>query len=297
MGRRSVICLYHGVPKENSAVFEQHVLFLKRHFDLASPADFENQRARSQRIRVLLTFDDGFRNHAEVVAPILRRHNVPAIFFVPSRHATPGQYLWFSYLQALERHFKGTDLVFRGELIGMAGDRRRQSIERLSKRLLALAPHPRSMYDVIENELPPLEDFVPNKELMNEYGGMTAEQVGELASDPLFMVGSHTVDHPFLTRCSPDEAVWQMRENKNWLERVTNRPCNTIAYPSGDYNTEILGACPELGFSRGYATTPLFGQERELEIPRMGIYSPSVETLGFKIYWGNVMRAVGMKVG
>src|SRR6202022_1886587 len=118
-----------------------------------------------------------------------------------------------------------------------------------------------------------------------------------LASDPLFMVGSHTVDHPFLTRCPPYEAVRQMRENKSWLERVTNRPCNTIAYPSGDYNTEILGACPELGFSRGYATTPLFGQDREFEIPRMGIYSPSVETLGFKIYWGNVMRAMGMKVG
>ena len=31
---------------------------------------------------VLLTFDDGFRDHADVVYPILQRRGIPAIFFI-----------------------------------------------------------------------------------------------------------------------------------------------------------------------------------------------------------------------
>lgn len=295
--RRAVVCLYHSVPREEGAVLEQHVLFLKRHFDLVSPADLEETRSRSQKIRVLLTFDDGFRNHAEVVAPILRRLNVPAIFFVPSRHTVPDQYLWFTYLLAFERHFTGSKVVFCGESLGMGAGQRHETMERLSRRLLSSTPHPRSMYDVIEKELPPLERFVPKAVLMDEYSGMTEEQIGELASDRLFVIGSHTVDHPFLARCSPDEASRQIRENKSWLERITGRPCDTIAYPSGDYNAEVLDACRKSGFNRGYATNPLFRRDKQFEIPRMGIYSSAVEDLGFKIQWGNLMRAVGMKVG
>ena len=85
--------------------------------------------------RILLTFDDGLRNNAEVVAPILRKYDIPAVFFVCSRHAVPGQYLWFSYLQALERHFNGDGFLLRGEFIRMSGDQRRQSIAQLKETL------------------------------------------------------------------------------------------------------------------------------------------------------------------
>lgn len=35
---------------------------------------------------VLLTFDDGFANHAEVALPLLREHGAPAVFFVTTQH-------------------------------------------------------------------------------------------------------------------------------------------------------------------------------------------------------------------
>lgn len=231
----------------DGSTFEQQVLFLKRHFDIASPDDFENPRRRFDRLRIFLTFDDGLRNHVEVVAPILRRHNIPAIFFVPSRHSAPGRYLWFSYLQALERHFEGSGFAFRGERIGMAIAQRHQSITRLSEMLLALTPHPASMYEAIEQELPPLEEFVGDKDLIDRYAGMMPEHVGDLASDRLFEIGAHTVDHPLLTRCSSDEAIRQLAENKRWLEQITNRRCDAIAYPSGNYDGSGIGCLPAAG--------------------------------------------------
>ena len=255
-----MILLYHSVPAKGDGecikanIFEQHVRFLKRHFELVTPNDLSTHRRRVEKLRVVLTFDDGFRNHAEVVAPILRKHNVAAMFFVCSRHATSGKYLWFNYLRALERHFPGHGFAFRGEFITMTPGQRRLSMQRLTACLLSLTPHPDAMYQAIEEELPRLKDFLHGDDLADWYAGMTAEQVGELAADPLFSIGIHTVDHPFLTTCEPAEALRQIQDNKTWLEQACNQPCETIAYPGGDYNAAVVRQCRNLGLEIGRAS-------------------------------------------
>lgn len=301
--RRTVILLYHGIPKEchdgyiDASIFEQHIIFLKQHFEIVSPDRLWDRRQAHENIRVVLTFDDGFRNNAEVVAPILRKHAVPATFFVCSRHSVPGNYLWFTYLRALEEDFPGNGFHFRGEFVDMSPDGRDASIRQLSNFLLNLKPHPSAMYEAIEQELPRLEDFVSGQKLADCYAGMTAEQLGELATDPLFSVGVHTVDHPLLTKCEREEGFRQIRENKAWIERVCNNECSTIAYPSGDYNAELVEKCRELGFIHGYAVSPLLAAKTQLELPRIGVYSKSLSVLGFKVQWGNHMRVLRIKIG
>src|SRR5262245_23726771 len=86
-----VILVYHRVSKRDNnsgldtKTFEKQILFLQQHFQIVSPNLIQNRRRPLDRIQIFLTFDDGFRNQAEVVAPILRRHNVPAMFFISSR--------------------------------------------------------------------------------------------------------------------------------------------------------------------------------------------------------------------
>jgi peptidoglycan/xylan/chitin deacetylase (PgdA/CDA1 family) len=301
--RRPVILLYHDTPAApcqaslDRAVFERHVQFLTEHFDVLSAGDGWKRRRARDRIRVLVTFDDGFRNNAEVAVPILRKYRVPAVFFVCSRHATPGRYLWFSYLRALERHFRGNGFTFRTEFMDMAPARRCATVGRLRELLLNLQPHPSAMYAAIENELPRLEDFVCRGELDDRYAGMTEEQVQEIAADPLFDVGVHTADHPFLTKCSPDEATRQIETNQSWIERQMSRSCRAIAYPSGDYNGQVLDSCARLGISEGYAVAPRLKGRRELQLPRIGVYSAELDVLGFKVQWGNTLRALRVRVG
>ena len=300
--RRPVVLMYHGVPTRSTAgvdgaVFEEHVVYLKQHFTTVAPDDIENRRRPLERCRVLLTFDDGFRNNLTVVAPILRKYDVPAMFFVCSRHAVSGKYLWFSYLRALEAHFPGNALSFRGASLDLSAAKRRESVERLSQILLALTPHPAAMYDAIERELPRLEDFVSDEDLADRYAGLTAEQVAELDRDPLFTVGNHTSDHPLLTRCEPGEALRQMRDNREWVERLCGRRCDVIAYPGGDYNADVLSSCRAAHHARGYSVSPYVHGDPDFEIPRLGIYSPSVDALGFKVYWGTLIRSMGVAIG
>jgi peptidoglycan/xylan/chitin deacetylase (PgdA/CDA1 family) len=167
----------------------------------------------------------------------------------------------------------------------------------LRSRLLELRPHPTAMLRAIEEELPPLEDFVPPTILADSFQGMTAEQVGELANDPLFTVGVHTVDHPYLTQCSDTEAVRQIAENKSWLETVCGRPIRQIAYPSGDYSTSTLECCKRLGLTLGFGTDHWLGNGSMLEVPRFGVYSDSPQAVGFKIKWGGMFRSLGLRIG
>jgi peptidoglycan/xylan/chitin deacetylase (PgdA/CDA1 family) len=293
--------LYHGVQCHPGGtmlvdVFEQHIRFLKRQFTFVSANDDSPPRP-SERRRLVLTFDDGFQNNADVVAPILRHHNVPATFFVCTRHATRGKYLWFSYLRGLERHFPGSTLKFRDVTFDMRAGRRQHSMRHLRELLLDLRPHPAAMYQAIDQELPRLEEFINASCLADTYAGMTVEHISGLAADPLFSVGAHTCDHPFLTRCDRAEMRRQVEENRAWIEATTGRPCDAIAYPAGEYNEELLGVCQDVGFARGYSVTSRFNHRSQLEIARMGVYSESTAVLGFKLRWGHLMRAAGLPVG
>ena len=301
--RAPVVLLYHGVPRQsddtciNEVVLEQHIIFLKQYCDFVTYEQIGKRRKALERIRVLLSFDDGMRNHAAVVAPILRRHRVPALFFVCSRHATPGKYLWFTYLRALEKHFAGNGFRFRGEFIDMTPAQRQASVSRLWKLLLTLTPHPAAMYQVIDQELPRLEDFISSHVIADSYAGMTTEQVSEVAADPLFSVGIHTADHPFLTKCSTREARDQIQRNKTWLENACNRPCNMVAYPAGDYNRDVIEYTRNLGITYGYAVTPNTNSDSLFEIPRFGIYATSLDLLGLKVHWGIHLRRLKVPVG
>jgi peptidoglycan/xylan/chitin deacetylase (PgdA/CDA1 family) len=292
---RPVVLTYHGVSRRpdlrgfSAAVFEQHIAFLKQNFALVAPPTVEQPQVRvGTPPEVLLTFDDGFRNHAECVVPILRRHRVPAIFFVPTRHATAGRYLWFVYMRMLERHFPGDDFTFRGQLVDMSLGRRRASMARLGSQLLGLTPHPTAMYAAID-ELPTLEDFLDRSTLEDEAAGMTEEQVEEVAADPLFVVGAHSEDHPFLPRCPPDEQRRQILANKQWIERTTRRVCDTIAYPASEYDESVVQVCREAGFVSGYGGEHSRGVGRSLEISRIGVYYPSIRELGVKVWWSQAI--------
>ena len=296
--------MYHRVPRRrrdyyiDAEIFERQMRLLQERFDLIGPDRLHDRRPRTARVRVLVTFDDGFRNNLEVAAPTLRRLGIPAVFFVCTRHTAPGTYLWWTYLEALRKYFDGEGYEFRGEWCDMSPSQRAPTVDRLETRLHGLQPYPRAMYEAIAHELPTLEDFVDEDTLADQYAGLTDEQVSELAADPLFAVGVHTLDHPYLTRCSDEEAARQLRENKEWIEEVTGQPCRLVSYPLGDYGERELDLSAKMGFDTGFAVMPRLRKNPRLEVPRVGIYAPSLNFLGFKVAYGRLvprLQAMGRR--
>jgi peptidoglycan/xylan/chitin deacetylase (PgdA/CDA1 family) len=291
----SVVLMYHGIPRSrnpwglNADSFTRQILFLKQNFEIVQPGRGAEPRAQRERIQVALTFDDGFRNNAEIVAPILREHGVPALFFVSTRHCEPGRYLWTAYLRALEDCYRGDSLPFRGDTIDVSPARRAESVRRLRAFLLTLRPHPTAIYQAIETELPQLEDFVPPEEIVDRYAGMTPEQLKSLAADPLFTIGGHTEDHPLLTKCAPQEARRQILANKKWIEDLSNRECRFFAYPQSDFDQFAIEECRRAGFTQAYSAERRAQCEARFDHPRIGVYYPSLDQLGFKVRWSHCL--------
>jgi len=285
--------MYHGVPRRgrlqplDCAAFERQIVFLKRNCTFIHAKQYASSRGPLRQPAVLLTFDDGFRNNAEVAAPILRRHNVPALFFVASRHCTPGRYLWFTYLRMLKAFFSGRAVRLNGKSISLKGADRERGIQEVTRQLLKLKPHPRATYDAIESQLPALESFVTAEILADEGQGMLPDQIRDLAQDPLFTVGAHTVDHPQLTRCESDEVAHQLAHNKTWLESVTGKVCDQFSYPEADFDRSVLEQCRRLGFQQAFGTERISIVDDQFAIRRIGVYSRSLAPLGVKLWCGH----------
>lgn len=70
-------------------------------------------------------------------------------------------------------------------------------------------------------------------------------------------IGAHTLTHPKLTKISATEALEELSGSKQWVERVTGKPCTQFCYPYGDENGEVRALVKEAGFARARTTERL----------------------------------------
>lgn len=85
--------------------------------------------------------------------------------------------------------------------------------------------------------------------------------------------GSHTVNHPRLSRLQPAQVRAELTQSKAQLEDVLGKPVDHFCYPYGDYNPATRGAVIDAGYQsaltciRGAANTA----DNRFEIPRKAI--------------------------
>jgi peptidoglycan/xylan/chitin deacetylase (PgdA/CDA1 family) len=89
-------------------------------------------------------------------------------------------------------------------------------------------------------------------------------------------VGSHTCSHARLTEIGEERALGELRRSREACEEQLQRPCASLAYPFGSYDSSVM----ELAAAAGYRTAvtlderiaaPLRGRG-PLEVPREAIY-------------------------
>ncbi|MEX0673980.1 MAG: polysaccharide deacetylase family protein [Gaiellaceae bacterium] len=82
---RARVLSFHDVPESLRDEFARKLEWLARTFRIVTLAGIHSRTGLDPfRLNVALTFDDGFREHARFVGPLLRRLGLPAVFFVPS---------------------------------------------------------------------------------------------------------------------------------------------------------------------------------------------------------------------
>ena len=78
---------FHAV--NNSEWFENVIVYLKQKYDVVGIKQLYDHYYNGKTLRnaCLITVDDGHLSSAEVIYPILKKHNVPAVFSVSPKLA------------------------------------------------------------------------------------------------------------------------------------------------------------------------------------------------------------------
>lgn len=82
---------------------------------------------------------------------------------------------------------------------------------------------------------------------------LTALQVGEMSTGGM-EIGSHTVDHPNLTKISLDKVNKELTSSKATLEAITGKTVTSFCYPAGQNNAAVDAAVKNSGYSTASTT-------------------------------------------
>lgn len=209
---------------------------------------------RLPRGAVALTFDDGYRDNAEVAAPVLRSLGVPATFFlVPGfldRRVDPW---WEAIARALSVPAAGRDDIAGGRVPEDPALRRRAATGAI-RELKGLPAAVRDERVALARADAGLEAGQCSRDLMMDWADAAA-----LVADG-FSIGAHTDTHPILAREDPADQRRELGESRRLLEERLGVPVRLGAYPNGgaaDVSAATLAAAREAGLH--HAVTTVWG--------------------------------------
>lgn len=100
---------------------------------------------------------------------------------------------------------------------------------------------------------------------------LTTDQIKEMADSGIISIQSHTLSHRELTSLSLNEVKKELIDSKKYLEDTYNMQVDTICYPIGKYNNNVLNIAKE-DYKYGLAMTGgvYYSTKHNLyEIPRI----------------------------
>lgn len=176
--------------------------------------------------RFFLSFDDGYREMAETIAPILKRKGIPATFFLCSSVLDNTSWLFEDQIGLIRQR-----LAARAE--GSTSREANRMLNRHGHTLESLASCRMPATSLIADLTPVLEiDWMSELATYQPY--VTSEQVRSLIQDG-FSIGAHSINHPLFERLDDDERLRQFSESLKAIVSRFDLPYRVFAFPYGEF--------------------------------------------------------------
>jgi peptidoglycan/xylan/chitin deacetylase (PgdA/CDA1 family) len=238
-------CLNPRSISATPSVFSVQMKYLARYYNVVSMDDVfkaVQEGVQLPKRAVLITFDDGYYDFADIAWPILKRQGLTATVFVPTAYPDQPQLsFWWDRLYRSFMSFPET--FFRSSLIGSlpleTSQDRLTSIKKLQNYLKTL-PHEQAT-QLIDDLCSELQD---SRNCQKSTMGW--KELRRLAKEGVTL-GSHTRTHPILTQVSPEKVREEVRGSIEDLKREIGYAQPIFCYPNGNYNDQIMGILKEEG--------------------------------------------------
>jgi peptidoglycan/xylan/chitin deacetylase (PgdA/CDA1 family) len=243
---------YH--PDDLSAEqFEQQIQFLSKNFNILpmTEAMLLLSQNRLPAKALVLCFDDGYQDNANIAVPILKKYNCSATFFIATEGVERG-YLWNDIV---EQSIKRTRHTFISEnILGqvLSLDTEKEKIHTYHclvnyLKFKSNAERSRLLGELIDE----LQVTIFSRTMMD------ARQIKQLQQDN-FTIAAHTHTHTILSTESDEQCHVELLTNKQYLEAIIGQPVNFLAFPNGlsgrDFTKQHSKIAKQLGFQAAFST-------------------------------------------
>lgn len=243
--------LYPGLISASPAAFEVQIDALRRRYRtiavdelLAVVRGQETLRPRS----LLITFDDAYDDFARFAWPVLERHRVPAVLFVPTGYPdSPRADFWWDRLyRALERTEAGTLATPLGVMAVASARERSVAFRRLRSHLKQL-PHEEAM-TVVDSLCIRAGHEQPSNAVL---GWVKLRELARRGLD----LAPHSRSHARLSGLGASRLRTEIEGSLEDLEAHLGRPpLPVFAYPDGDCNDAVERCARECGIEAAFST-------------------------------------------
>ena len=210
----------HLYPIKKVAKFEEELDFLQKHYraiDLEELMSHVQNGTQPEEPSFFLSFDDGLRECSTVIAPILKKRNIPAAIFLNTGFVG-NQNLFYRYKISLIIEVLRTSSQTNGIEFRIS-----------EEELLKLTYHDSDKIDQIAQELN--IDF--DEFLRNERPYMNWDEIEELKKQG-FYFGGHSVDHPLYKSISLEEQLSQTQKSVDETVQKLNLDYRIFSFPFTD---------------------------------------------------------------
>lgn len=232
------IFMYHRINSREGDLglsvnqFRQQVHIIKNEFEPMTLSDLllAEEQGEIPANAVVVTFDDGYADFADIAFPILRDADVPATLFVTTGFVNRDIWLWPDQIRyAIKRtkikqlQLSNSDEVFD---VGLAPN---ECWNRISDYCLSI-PTDKKLF-LIEELFRKLQVLFPES-IPDEYRPLSWKKIKEMVKEGLD-IGSHSITHPVLTNLDDDQLLHEIHNSKLKIENEVNKQIKVFCYPNG----------------------------------------------------------------
>lgn len=241
-GQRLFLPFYHSVQADQPLAhirhlydlrslddFEKDLDFLLKHYqpiDLKGLWDQLKSGVPFKENTFFLSFDDGLREIADHIAPLLLKKGIPATFFINSAFVA-NQGLFFRYQASLLIEQLAKQKVSEAQKKAI---QTRLGTSDFKKAILNISYLEKTILQEIATILEiSFDDF-----LKKEKPYLDHTQIQQLIAQG-FTIGSHSVDHPLYHQLTLEEQIRQSRESQDFVNQHFPQAVKAFAFPFTDH--------------------------------------------------------------